>query len=582
MVDPKRRPDDAGVELALSAALARAVASSVGLEGVLRAAAELIGLRISAGRITLFVLSTDRASFYVREAVRKTGSEPIVRIMPPLNGAAAEELRQSIAPLGQVPEPKFSGSTLQWPVLASGDAVGMLEVPDVLGPIGEAERRVLSIAADQIAASIRQERLIDALERKQHDLADARKHLARSGWLESLGEVVAGTAHEFNNVISAILGRAQILRRMVTAPEQVRSLEVIEQAASDGSGLVQRIRERMQQETASKGRPVQLNALVRETVERASTRIESRLGGGPIQIEVEPRTTRPVLGDATELRQVLTNLIYNAVDAMPRGGRLVVRTGTDAGKNEVWFEVQDEGTGMDDETRHRIFQPFFTTKGANGTGLGLSVSQEIISRHGGRFEVHSHPGQGTRIRALLPAHFGSELFMTPRHGLEAIRLPGTPSPAAAPPVPAAEGAPAEAASTPARILVIDDDRAVRDVLTEILRTGDHQVVAASSGEEGLALFRESPFDLVFTDLGMPSMNGWEVAAEIKAQSPGTPVGVITGWDTSVDRVRLNQLGVDLIVAKPFRLEQVLAVVASALSAKASGPARAAPERSADG
>lgn len=578
MVEPKRRPEDSGLELALSAALARAVASSVGLEGVLRAAAELIALRISAGRLTLFVLSTDRASFYVREAVRHGSAEPIVRIKPPLNGAAAEELRQSIAPPGQVPEPKLSGSVLHWPLVASGDAVGVLEVPEVLGPIGEPERRVLSIAADQIAASIRQERLIDALERKQHDLADARKHLARSGWLESLGEVVAGTAHEFNNVISAILGRAQILRRMVTAPEQVRSLDVIEQAASDGSGLVQRIRERMQQETATKGRPVQLNALVRETVERASTRIESRLGGGPIHIEVEPRTTRPVLGDATELRQVLTNLIYNAVDAMPRGGRLVVRTGTDPEKKEVWFEVEDEGTGMDEETRHRIFQPFFTTKGANGTGLGLSVSQEIISRHGGRFEVQSQPGKGTRIRALLPAHFGSELFLTPRHGMEALRLPGAPSPAASPPV-----AGAAPPVSPARILVIDDDRAVRDVLTEILRTADHEVVAAASGEEGLALFRESSFDLVFTDLGMPSMNGWEVAAEIKAKSPGTPVGIITGWDTSVDRARLSQLGVDLIVAKPFRLEQVLAVVGSALSARTEGtPTEDLRERPADG
>lgn len=554
MVEAKPRAHSSINELTLTAELARLVASSAGLEGVLRAAADLIALRLPADRITVYVLDAERSSFAVRE-VSSNGSGFVVRIRPPITGAAAEEMRQMLA--GGV-ESRFKNGVLQVELVASGEVVGALEIAGHEVPLGEQERRLLSLAADQISSCVRQERLSDQLERKQRDLADTKQHLARSRWLESLGQLVAGTAHEFNNVISAILGRAQLLRRTVASPEVLRSLDVIEQAAMDGSGLVKRIRDRLQDAGPTHTRPVQLNMLVRETVERAATRIEGRIGGGPISLEIEPRPARPVLAHATELRQVLTNLIYNAVDAMPQGGRLVVRTGSTPEKNEVWFEVEDEGSGMDEETRARVFEPFFTTKGSNGTGLGLSVSHEIIARHGGRFEVESAPQCGTRFRAVLPAHLGSDLFITPRHGMEAIRI--------------AEHVRPEVAPKPEKpaILVIDDDVAVLDVLSEMLRTADYQVVKAASGEEGLALFQASSFDLVFTDLGMPSMNGWEVVAAIKAQSPSTPIGVITGWEATVDRDRLHQLGVDLILAKPFRYQQVVELVERALARPVNG------------
>jgi signal transduction histidine kinase/ActR/RegA family two-component response regulator len=545
-------------ELELIAHLAHTLASSAGVDGVLRAAAELFFVRLPAERLTVYLVDSDPSRFLVRE-VSLAGQTRAVKLRAALSGTPAAELRDRIAKvLDSGSDVSRDAELVRCPLSIEGDVLGVLEIAGPKVPVGPDEQRLISIAAAHLIASIQRERLIDQLDRKQRDLADAKRHLARSGWLESLGELLAGTAHEFNNLISAILGRAQILRRVVESPELLRSIEVIEKAAIDGSGLVKRIRDRMQQDSATRARPVELSTLVRDTVERVVTRIESRLSGEAIDVEIELDSTPAVLGNATELRQVLTNLTYNAVDAMPEGGRLIVRTGTDSAKGEAWFEVEDSGTGMDEETKESMFQPFFTTKGSRGTGLGLSVSLEIVTRHGGRFDVDSEPGRGTRVRATLPTHRGVDLRLTPRHEMEAVRLQPT-------------TAQRHDVARP-RILVIDDDRAVRDVLTEMLHTAEYQVVAAASGEEGLALFRGSRFDLVFTDLGMPSMNGWEVAAEIKAQSPRTPVGVITGWDASVDRERLRDLGVDLIIAKPFRFQEVMDVVLAAI-----GPAERTPD-----
>jgi CheY-like chemotaxis protein len=196
-----------------------------------------------------------------------------------------------------------------------------------------------------------------------------------------------------------------------------------------------------------------------------------------------------------------------------------------------------------------MFNPFFTTKGTRGTGLGLSVSDSIVQRHRGEFDVWSEKGAGTRIRVWLPVENADHT-----RGPAAPRPPSVPRGSAAPPEPGKN----------ARILVIDDDDAVLDVLADILRTGEHEVVAARSGEDGLARFKSGWFDLVFTDLGMPGMNGWEVAAGVKALRPGTPVGLITGWGASLDEKRMRDRGVDLIVSKPFRYHDVLALVSEAM------------------
>ncbi|MCC7384187.1 MAG: response regulator [Deltaproteobacteria bacterium] len=433
-----------------------------------------------------------------------------------------------------------------------GETCGALEIEGSLsGPLGTDEGSWISLIAEQLAVALGLERERGQAALHLAALAKVNEQLSFANRLEILGELAASTAHELNNVLSAIIGRAQILHRAIEAPEVRRSLAVIERAALDGSTVAHRLRAMVRDEPLGEEETIQVAELIEDTIGRAETRVEKHGWAAPISIEAELGPAPPIRGDAAGLRQVLTNLLYNAVDAMPGGGQLTVRCGQGTPPDEVFVEVADTGAGMEAATLAQVFEPFFTTKGAHGTGLGLSVSRGIVDRHGGRIEIDSTPGRGTRVRVWLP-------IASDPPGAPSRRDPTTAGVEVGPP------------ATRARILVIDDDHAVRETLTEILRSSDYQVTAAANGPDGLALFRQEAFDLVFTDLGMPGMNGWEVAADIKAQSPGTAVGVITGWDTRVDRSRLADLGVDLIVSKPFRFQQVLEVVSRVLAGRPDG------------
>lgn len=389
---------------------------------------------------------------------------------------------------------------------------------------------------------------VAALLRERRARAPSNAGLEAEDGLRTLGELVAGVAHDFNNVLSAILGRAQMLKHQITEKDARGSLEVIEKAALDGASTVRRIQE-FAKKSVDALAPVAVNELARDGYARAETRLAQRSRADAVTLSLELGPAASVLGSPSELRQVLTNLIYNAADAMPRGGRLTIRTGQDEATARAWFEVEDTGSGMGEETRQRMFDPFFTTKGQEGTGLGLSVSYQVVQRHGGEFNVHSEEGRGSRIRVALPA-------------LGQVR----PSPG---PTPPGKGPSLllQRTRTCGSILLIDDDAAVRETLAEILVSEGHEVVSARGGAEGLETLEQGTFDLVLTDLGMPDMNGWEVAERVRAKCPGIPVGVITGWGASLDQARLAEFGVDLILPKPFRYDQVLEVVRRALGGR---------------
>jgi CheY-like chemotaxis protein len=251
-----------------------------------------------------------------------------------------------------------------------------------------------------------------------------------------------------------------------------------------------------------------------------------------------------VQGNPTELREVLTNLIFNAVDALPYGGRIVV--GAEAQRQSVVLTVRDSGLGMDAATQARIFEPFFTTK-ATGSGLGLAVVKDIVQRHGGEIRVVSNVGGGTLFTMTLPAIQDLALL--------------APAPAAAPnALP-----PAPALPRTARILAVDDDPGLGQMLQAMLGAAGHDVVITTGGAEALALFEGGNFDLVCTDLGMPGMNGWEVARAVRARAPGTPVILITGWGMSLDPAEIAAQTVDFVLAKPYRVTQVQEIVAQALA-----------------
>jgi CheY-like chemotaxis protein len=257
-----------------------------------------------------------------------------------------------------------------------------------------------------------------------------------------------------------------------------------------------------------------------------------------------------VSGIESEIREALTNLILNAVDAMPTGGVLTVRTRA-VGKTgvsspgKVSLEVGDTGIGMNEETRRRCLEPFFTTKGERGTGLGLAMVYGIVQRHGAEIEIDSAPGQGTKIRLLFPLH----------------QAQGK-----------AGGDPTEPTRVllRLRVLVIDDDPILIKSLRDTLSIDGHDVVAAKGGQAGIDAFQAAleagqPFEIVVTDLGMPYVDGRKVAAAIKTASPTTPIVLLTGWGERMVADGDVPPHVDCVLAKPPKLAQLRAAFASLIA-----------------
>jgi CheY-like chemotaxis protein len=233
-----------------------------------------------------------------------------------------------------------------------------------------------------------------------------------------------------------------------------------------------------------------------------------------------------VLGNAGALREVITNLVINSIDAMPAGGQIAIRTWSEGAW--VYLAVADTGVGMTEEVRQRAVEPFFTTKGRWSTGLGLSVNYGTVKQHGGHLDIESAEGRGTTVTIRLPS---CEVLPDPARSAPAVTREATPR--------------------RYRVLVVDDDTRVREVLSEQLAKRGHTVVAAAGGVEALAMLeRVEPVDLVVTDLGMPGMNGWELARAIRTRWPRLPIVLLTGWGSQVEAARADRAAVDLVIAKP--------------------------------
>jgi PAS domain S-box-containing protein len=377
----------------------------------------------------------------------------------------------------------------------------------------------------------------DVTEQKQE-----RERAAQADKLRALGQLASGVAHDFNNSLAAILGRAQLLRRATRDPETARSLDIIQTAAEDAAATVRRIRSFAHQAPGERRGRLDIAALLRDAVEITRTRWENdaRARGLAYDVRVESECEALARGSASELREVFVNLIVNAIDAMPAGGRLDIRCRRSGERLELLFT--DTGEGMGEEVRARIFEPFYTTKGAQGTGLGLFVSYGIIERHGGQITVESERGAGTTFR---------------------ISLPRAESPSAA--HGAGPQAPVSAAGS-LSVLVVDDEEQVRETLAEMVKALGHRAVTADGGRAALEALDGSEFDLVFTDLSMPGMDGWEVARAVRARRPATRVVVVTGYGAEAARsAEAAASSVAAVIAKPFdfrRIQEALKTVMS--------------------
>ncbi|MBI2554101.1 MAG: GAF domain-containing protein [Candidatus Rokubacteria bacterium] len=421
------------------------------------------------------------------------------------------------------------------PMVAGDETIGALILRSDAYAFSAGDERLLANIAGLAALAIRSARLFDERTRAYSELAAAQAQLIRTEKLRALGEMASGVAHDFNNLLASILGRAQLLMRRVEDPKLRQWLQVIERAATDGARTVRRIQEFARIRRDQPFVAVDLNRVVQDALEVTQSRWQEDAQSRGVTIRVTPDLTPvpPISGDPAELREVLTNLILNAVDAMPEGGTLTLATRTD--ETTVTLRVSDTGVGMSPEVQPLIFDPFFTTKGPRGTGLGLSITYGIVSRHRGEIRVESAEGQGAAFHLTFPVSPGE----------------------AAPPVPAALQA-----VSPLRCLVVDDEQPVLEMLGDVLASGGHSAVLVSDGAEAIARFKSEPFDIVFIDLAMPGVNGWQVARAVKDHAPSMPVLLVTGWGVELSPDELRGKGVDAVLSKPVKFEDILAAVAT--------------------
>ncbi len=374
-----------------------------------------------------------------------------------------------------------------------------------------------------------------------------REQFSQMEKLSALGELASGVAHDFNNTLAGILGRAQLLLRTTSDPEKMkRGLDIIIKTAEDGANTVKRIQDFARQRRDHDFELVSVDQILTDAGEITRPRWKNWAEASNIHINLDLQTGSnvKVMGDDSELREVLVNMVFNAIDAMPAGGTLSLSTKS-VGESVV-ISIADTGVGMDHDVRSRIFDPFFTTKGKAGLGLGLAVSFGIIRRHGGTIEVDSELGYGTEFRIVLPVAAVSADLITP----EIAR----PSPGPQPCISLVHD------QVQTRILVVDDEDFVRELLKEILESEGCKVSLAENGSEALELFSSSQFDGVFTDVGMPGMSGWELANAIREQSEMIPIAVITGWGEAVGSNEQKAAGVDWVVAKPFTADRISELV----------------------
>lgn len=348
--------------------------------------------------------------------------------------------------------------------------------------------------------------------------------------LRALGQLASGVAHDFNNGLAAILGRVSILQRQVADANVLRNLEIIKTAAEDAATTVRRVQTFAKQSAQPEFAALELAALVRDSIELTRPRWENaaRVKGIEYTVEFNACDSFSVRGNASELREVFVNLIVNALDAMPKGGKLEIGCEQRADKIELTFA--DNGEGIAEDLRERIFEPFFSTKGVNGTGLGLSVSYGIIEQHNGSIAVESKIGKGTVFAVSLPA--------TDVHQKQAVTIM------------------LQQAKKDLSVLVVDDEQLVREALMEMIGEFASTVVGADSAKRALSELDARRFDVVFTDFSMPEMDGLDLAERIRQNWSEVKTILVTGYGKGVTISPEKRRNLYAVIGKPFNFEQL--------------------------
>ena len=392
-------------------------------------------------------------------------------------------------------------------------------------------------AENDVLESNRQ--LSEALEK----LRQTQDHIIQRERLHALGRMASGIAHDFNNALAPILGFSELLLRR---PESLRNeerargyVEMIHTAAEDSAKIVSRLREFYRyREENDLFTPVSLNDLIQQVISLTQPRWkdQAQANGVHLTIKTELANIPTISGNEAELREMLFNVVFNAIDAIPSFGTITFRTSMRS--SYALLQVIDNGSGMTEEVRNRCLEPFFSTKDEHGTGLGLGIVYGIVRRHDGSIEIESAPGRGTTVSILLP------LYKEDR----------TPEPLRPPSV----------MERPLNILVVEDEPLVREVIEAYLREDGHLIHTASNGREGLEKYQQASYDLVLTDRAMPEVNGDVLAGEIKKLNPRQPVILLTGFGDLMSGAGEKPEGVDLVVSKPFTFSSLREAIIKAV------------------
>ncbi len=379
---------------------------------------------------------------------------------------------------------------------------------------------------------------------RTRELREAQQQVVTQERLRAFGEMAGGIVHDFNNALMSVIGYSEMLlndddmlRDIETAREY---LKIMNTAGQDASQVISRLREfyRPREVTDIFSR-IDLNEILEQAVPLTLPKWKGQAlaDGRTIAVELDLAKLPPVSGNAAELREVVTNLIFNAVDAMPGGGTITLRSSTIDGWAVI--EVLDTGAGMSEEVRSRCLEPFFSTKGEKGTGLGLSMVFGIVQRHEGSVEIDSTPGQGTTFRIRLPSIAGTIGALDDQSARMDRSL---------------------------HVLVVDDEPVTRLVLESYLTSDGHTVVTAVDAEDAIGRFQGAPFDLLITDHAMPGMNGVQLVSAVHRLGFDQPVILVTGFAAGSLGKDEEPAGVQVVIRKPVARCELRRALVSVMAA----------------
>ena len=502
--------------------------SCADLESALRSIASETVRKSGASRCVCWLSAADDC---IRSATATVGSDGLVEVLLRARASDADLLDSA----GQSADITVAGTKRGGVSLTRGEdkqsEAGDLELAKLVAYIMGVVIQRIALTEQYRDQAEKIGRMHRVLREAHEKLKSMHGEMVQQAKFQALGRLAAGVAHDFNNVLSAVLGCVQLAMNRDGVSGRAPDLAVIEEAALNGAEIVKRV-----QQLAGVGSRPKSTVLVNEVVAGAleltkyKWQQEAARNGRKfvVQADYDDGLT-PVRGNGEELKQALVNLVLNAIDAMPDGGEIAVSTRQEGRK--VRIQIRDSGSGMPAEVPPRLFDPFFTTKGGKGSGLGLSIVDSVIAQHGGRIEVDSEEGRGTCFTLELEGD------------------PDAAAPAQAPP-------PQRHTPRKQAVLLVEDEDDIRNMMCQALALDGHKVDSFSCGADAVEAFTKSEYSVVFTDLVMPGMSGWEVAETVRRIDQSVRIVLVTGCGNEVDMCECKSHGVDGVLHKPFQIAEL--------------------------